>query len=303
MKSHISKRLRTGLALLATCALAGAAQADTVFTFPTSASVALPGSEVVGLVNSSGNPFGVYAGRYTAQIGPTSGPSVLTNIFCVDFTHDIELGDTYSANTQHLLTSPAATKASTDAYYNGGLASALNGSDYNPSGAMAAAQRASEVAYLADSYLNATSLTFTSNFSGSTDLGANLAAVSLSIWDIVQDGANGLGTGGVRLWNPGATNYDGYSASVYSQLTSLTGYYENQAAQHSTYQSSTATWIQAPRNGSDGHYQDYVMEAGGVNPHGPAAVPEPGSLAPMLFGVGGLAALAITRRRKTTRLA
>lgn len=288
-----------GLALLATSTLAGMVHADTVFTFPTTASAAVPGSIVVGLVNGQGNPFGVYAGRYTAQIGPTGGPAIMTNIFCVDFSHDIHFGDTYAANTQHLLTDPAAVKAKTDAYYGGGLASALAGADYNPTGSLAASQRASEVAFLADSYLNATSTTFTSGASGSTDLNTNLAAVSLSIWDIMQDGSDGLGTGGVQLWNPGTSSYSGYSASVYSQLTSLSGFYENQAKQNATYTSSTAHWIQAPRDVNNGHFQDYVMEVGQTAPRGLPAVPEPGSFVPMLLGAGGLGALAVIRRRKT----
>ena len=63
------------------------------------------------------------------------------------------------------------------------------------------------MAFLADSYLNATATTFTNggqviftqNMAGSADLNNNLAAVSLSIWDIMQDGGNGLDTGSVRL--------------------------------------------------------------------------------------------------------
>ena len=269
----------------------GAAQADTVFTFNNN----LSGAEVVGLVGANNQPFGVYAGRYQAQIGPAQGQGPISNIFCVDFTHEIQLGDYYTANTQQLLTAPAGTL--TNGYYNGGLASALNSSDYSPTGTMAASQRADEVAYLADNYLNATSITFTGGASGSTDLNNNLAAVSLSIWDIMQDGANGLGTGSVQLWNPAGTQYS--SLYNYSLLTSLTGYYETQAAANAGYQSNTAYWIQAPRNSSDGHDQDYVIEGGGgVIPHGPAAVPEPASLFPMLLGMSGLAALAVARRRK-----
>ncbi|MBV9850988.1 MAG: hypothetical protein JO250_15055, partial [Armatimonadetes bacterium] len=149
--------LLAGLALLAATVGGGATHADTVFTFNND----LSGSEVVGLVGAGGQPFGVYAGRYRAQLGPAQGQGPISNIFCVDFTHDIQLGDYYTANTQHLLTDPAATKSASDAYYNGGLASALVSGDYNPTGAMAASQRASEVAYLADNYLNATSATFT----------------------------------------------------------------------------------------------------------------------------------------------
>ena len=282
--------LLAGLAATALVGHGGAARADadSVFTFSND----LSGSEVVGLVDASGNAFGVYAGRYRAQIGPAAGQGPLTNIFCVDFTHEIHLGDTYAADTQNLLTAPAAPQA-TNGYYNGGLASALTAGDYAPAGAMTAAQRASEVAFLADNYLNATATTFTSGgqvtftqgMAGSADLNNNLAAVSLSIWDIMQDGGTGLDTGSVRLQNPAGTSY----ASLYNYplLQSLSGYYEQQAAGNANYQSGTAYWIQAPVGPNGGHFQDYV-----------AAVPEPSAVLPMLLGVGGLSALAVARRRK-----
>ena len=90
--------LLAGLMALAAAGHGGAARADadSVFTFSSD----LSGSEVVGMVDGSGNAFGVYAGRYRAHIGPAAGQGPVTNIFCVDFTHDIHLGDTYAADTQ-----------------------------------------------------------------------------------------------------------------------------------------------------------------------------------------------------------
>ena len=94
----------------------------------------------------------------------------------------------------------------------------------------------------------------------------------------MQDGGNGLDTGSVQLDN---------STSNYALLDSLSGYYEQQAAGKANYQSSTAYWIQCPAGQNGGHLQEYV-----------AVVPEPTGLIPMLLGVGGLAALALARRRK-----
>ena len=265
--------------LVAALGLGGAAQADTVFTFSSD----LSGSEVVNLTGIGG----VYAGRYEAQLGPAVGQGPLTNIFCVDFTHEINLGDYYTANTQQLITNPAGAQTA-GGYYSGGLASALTPTDFAPTNlaTVSAAQRTSEVAFLADNYLNATATTFTSGgqvtftkgIAGSGDLTNNLAAVSLSIWDITQDGGDGLGTGGVQLAG---------STGNYALLNSLSGYYEQQAAANANYQSSTAYWIQAPVGPNGGHFQDYV-----------AVVPEPTGVIPMLLGVGGLAALAVARRRK-----
>ena len=130
--------LLAGLAAVAAVGLGGAAKADTTFTFNSD----LSGSEVVNLVGIGG----VYAGRYEAQLGPAVGQGPLTNIFCVDFTHDIYLNSTYLANTQQMITNPAGPAAG--GYYTGGLASALVPGDYNPSnlGTVSAAQRADEVA-------------------------------------------------------------------------------------------------------------------------------------------------------------
>ena len=276
---QISKGLLAGLTALAAVGFGGAAQADTVFTFSND----LSGSEVVNMVGANGSQFGVYAGRYRAQLGPAQGQGPLINIFCVDYTHDIHIGDYYTANTQQMITGPAAAQA-TNGYYNGGLASAVTATDFNPInlGTVSAAQRASEVAYLADNYLNATTFNNSGQvtFTGATDPTNNLAAVSLSIWDIMQDGGDGLGGGGVQLAG---------STTNYSVLNALSGYYEQQAAAHSNYQSQTAEWIQAPIGPNGGHAQDYVTE-----------VPEPAGFLPMLLGVGGLAALAVARRRKAS---
>ena len=82
----------------------------------------------------------------------------------------------------------------------------------------AALHRASQVAWLADNYLSA------SSFSGSGD---------------------GLASGRVQAKNLGS-------------ISSLVTDYEALASNQTAYQSSTAMWIQAPQSALGSHLQDYV---------------------------------------------
>ncbi len=247
----------------AALALGGApgARAQT-FTFSSD----LSGSKVVTLTEDGGKTsFQGYAGRYKGQIG--SGPD--TNVFCVDIGHEIHPGDTYAANTQYDITSPAG--ALNGGYYGGGLASALTDGDIASLTLTQASSRASEVAYLADNYLNAASF---SGASGSTDVGDNLTGLGLSVWDILQDGGDGLAAGQVQTGASDAGAYGG-----------LVSYYEGLAAAHTGYASGTAGWVQAPQPSLGQHMQDYVYE----KPAAPQAVPEPGMTAflPALALVAG----------------
>ena len=191
-------RKGTGLraAWLAGAALAlggasGARAQTQTFTF----SGDLSGSQVVTLSQGCGSASSqVYAGRYKGQLG--SGPA--TNIFCVDAGHEIAVGDTYAANTQYNITGPAG--ALNGGYYAGGLASALTDGDIASVTLTQASGRAGEVAYLADTYLNATSF---SGASGSTDTGLNLTGLGLSVWDILQDGGGGLTSGQIQTGRVG----------------------------------------------------------------------------------------------------
>ena len=237
-------------------------------------------SKVVTVTSDGGaTSLSGYAGRYKAQLG--AGP--VTNIFCVDINHEIQAGDTFTANTQYNITS--ASGAFSGSYYSGGLASALTNGDIASLTFTQATARAGEVAYLADSYLSASSF---SGASGSTDSTNNFAALSLSIWDIVQDGGDGLTAGQVQAGSSDAAAYG-----------SLVGYYENQAAWHTDYTSSTAGWIQAPENPIGTHFQDYVYEKPLETRDRLQAVPEP-SMTAFISCLSLVASAFWLRRRKTT---
>lgn len=263
----------TGAALVLVLGGATGARAQTqTFTFSSD----LSDSQVVTLTQDGGKTgFQGYAGRYKGQIG--SAP--VTNIFCVDISHEIHAGDTYAANTQYDITSPVGALGGS--YYGGGLASALTNGDIASVTLTQASSRASEVAYLADNYLNATSF---SGASGSMNTGDNLTGLGLSVWDILQDGGDGLTAGQVQT---GASD-----AAIYGGLVS---YYEGQAAAHTGYTSQTAGWVQAPQETLGQHMQDYVYEKPGMFPS-PQAVPEPGVSA--ILSSLGLVAGGFWLRRK-----
>lgn len=245
-----------------------------------------PGDSAVVYLNVNNSVEGVYAGRYRANL---DGHDI--GIFCTDFNHEIFVNDQYSSDTQYLVTDASTSPAGalTGAYYNGGLASALNPQDYNPlTTGLTYGQRVSQVAWLADSYLGATAGSFSTG-----SLNDNLAGVNLAIWDIVQDGGNGFGAGQVQL------------AASSAMYASLATYYEGLAAQSPlNYTSQTADWIQAPRSGATPyiHKQDYITETlprSGAQL--PPAAPEPSPAAAFgftLLGVAGLMLKTHQRRRQ-----
>ncbi len=240
-------------------------------------------SKVVTLTDNGGaSHIDGYAGRYKGQLGAAP----VTNIFCVDLSHEIHNNDTYTANTQYNITSAPVTGL-TGNYYAGGMASALTNGDLAAVTVTQASARSSEVAWLADNYLNANSF---SGASGSTDLTDNLTAINLSIWDIVKDGGDGINAGQMQAQAKDPGGYLG-----------LTGYYEGLASSHQNYNSSTAMWIQAPQTTLGNHLQDYVYENN--NPTPPVqAVPEPGMptfLFCLSLVVGGL--WLRLRRRQAVR--
>lgn len=253
-----------GAALVLGAASASPAQTQT-FTFSSD----LSGAKVVTLTQDGGKTSAqVYAGRYKGQLG--AAPTM--NVFCVDAGHEIHVGDSYAADTQYNITSAAG--ALNGPYYGGGLASALTSGDIASVSLTQANGRAGEVAYLADNYLNAAGF---SGASGSTDAGANLTGLGLSVWDILQDGGDGLSAGSLRTATSDAGAYG-----------SLVNYYEALASAHSGYTSRTAAWMQSPQDGAGGHLQDYVYERPGAA--SPAAVPEPGApvvLSSLVLVAGG----------------
>ena len=220
-------------------------------------------AEVVDISTDGGATFfDAYAGQYKGQLG--SGPAI--NIFCTDVNHGVQTSTPYQADTSHKVTDAAGPLVGS--YYNGGLASALTPTDYKPSGSLSAADRASEVAFLSDNYLNATAATFKNGLS----LQENLAAVNLGIWDIVENGGDGLTTGTFQV-----KNFD------FGLVDSI----EAQAAGHETYKSATADWIQAPVAKDGTHAQDYIATP---------AVPEPATLPLLLVGLAALGFWAARRR-------
>jgi len=219
-----------------------------------------------------------YVGEYTGSLNGTT-----TNVFCTDISNDINVGQSYAANTSSMVTDAAG--ALSGGYYSGGLASAMNANDYGalfPSGSLTASQRASEVAWLADTYLGATASTFASGASGSTSLNDNMAGVSLSIWDIVQDGGDGLNKGSVVT-----------ESSTQAAMGGLVSYYEAQASAHSNFSSDVVEWIQAPRSADGSHAQDFLAVVPNV-----VAAPEPSVWMTGLTLAGGIGGAMFRGRRR-----
>lgn len=262
------------VALFGISAPAHAQAGTTTFTIKSGAE-----SDSISYTTNGGKNYeSVSAGRYQSTLGTTT-----LNVFCTDASHNINYGQSYQANTSEHITDAAGSLSG--GYYSGGLGSALNAGDYGslyPAGSPTAAQRASETAWLTDAYLGATAQTFSSGLSGSTVLTDNLAAVQLSIWDINQDGGDGMTAGNLQLASAYQTTLDG-----------LVSYYEKQASYQTSYQSSTATWIQAPVAGDGTHLQDFVELS-------PAPVPEPGVLVTgaSLIGMTGLGLIRGRRRQR-----
>ena len=273
----IFSKTQAGLTAVALGVILSGAKGVSAQTF--SFSGALPGSQVVTISSNGGSSYEQgYAGRYH---GTLAGDPI--NVFCVDITHKIHTNDTYKANTQYRITDKKGSLSGS--YYGGGLASAITTNDLGSVTVTGteASHRASQVAWLADNYLNASSF----SGSGDTDLTNNLSAISLSIWDIVRDGGNGLKSGQVQAKNLGS-------------LGSLVTYYEALAGNQSAYQSTTAMWIQAPQSEFGDHLQDYVYVKGGHSTRTPQPVPEPG-VPSMLLCLGLVAgAVVVARKRQTT---
>lgn len=247
---------------------------------------------------SSWQDTAVYASPYLATVdGKANVP-----VFCVDFFHHSYFGQQYlpAVDITHNVTNQAGvlTQASNGAYYyNGGLASALTSGDYGVTVTTStASMRASQIAWLADNFLSATSF---SGASGSTDLVSNMTALSLTIWDIVQDGGDGLAQGNFRA--TGASN---------SLNLTMVNYYVQQASLNSiNYTSSKVAWVQAPRtsafvNQNGSHSQDYLMlkpgDFNGIDPVNLNPVPEPGGIVTgtMMFGTTAFGLVRARRRRR-----
>lgn len=228
----------------------------------------------------------VWAGRYNAKVN-----NIAEEIFCTDFVHNIgPYNDSYNtlASLGDLTKSPSdilrALTGDNGKYYyqdasghGGGLISALTSGDYHvtPPGLPLAA-RVNRVGYLSDTFLNSSTLT-KQQFGG----------LQIAIWDIIQDGGDGLSAGDLRA-GVNAGGSDGAQAIAWA-TTYLgllgTGAYDNRTPSHSL-------WIQSPRDSSNplgDHKQDFVY----------TRVPEPAYVQmAALLGLGGLGLLRSRRRRQ-----
>jgi len=254
--------------------ICGALSAPAAFgdTFKTFTNVG-PGTTGLVTISNDGGATTVsgYAGAYAGHLGSQD-----INDFCVDLNHDIPFGTSYTADVSHNISDSSGSL--TGSYYSGGLSSAMD-SGYIPNygGGFTSQQRADQVAYLIHTYGNINS----ENFGNSFDLNTNLAAVNLAIWDIENDGGDGISVGKVVG--------DAGTQTTYGSLVS------NLEAEASAFKDSQfldVKWIQAPvvtENGSGFQSFGYL-----------APVPEAGTMT--IFGIllaGGAFRLRSAKKKQT----
>lgn len=233
------------------------------------------------------------AGFYNAQLENKSATDQFTavQVLCTDARHNIGVPDSYdtlvSLGTVSL--SPAGTliqeiynsKYYYEAGFGGGagLVSAINSNDYTPqSGLLTSQERANEVAYLVD---------YLSNPANSIDTN-HAAAGQLAIWDIVQDGGDGVTNGSFRA-----------SGTNVTAVASLISGYETAAQAFKSTTNSYSVWIESGRtnavnNSQTGdHLQDFAFRSS-------SPIPEASTLIGFgsLVGIGGLGLLRNKRTKK-----
>jgi len=229
--------------------------------------------EIVTINNGGAGMGSAYNGQ--AAVGRFNGKFLDNNeavrMFCVDARHfDGSPFTTLDANSIPLVSDAATAFDTTERFYKGddygGVASALTQQDYIPTAgtvpsAAAAATRASKAAFLVDKYGNGTYSTH------------RLAAVQVAIWDILQDGGDGLAAGTFTATFDN-TEY-GY---VMSDVANVTSSYKG-----------NAIWIEAQRTtaGAGYHVQDWAY----------SPIPEPVFFQMgCLSTLGGLGLLRMRRR-------
>lgn len=223
-----------------------------------------------------GNPYNGTArvGRYTGKFA--DGTAV--TMFCVDARHfDGTPFTTLDAASIPLVSDGATAYNATARFYEangvyGGIASALTKDDYIPTNGIVpsaadAALRASQVAYLVDKWGNATFATVNAGRD-------QMAAVQLAIWDILQDGGDGMQLGSFM------SNANSYYAAVNAVLADASSI-------DSSYVGS-AIWIEAQRGATAGaHVQDWAY----------TPVPEPVFM--QMGALVGLSGAGLLRRRRS----
>jgi hypothetical protein len=191
-----------------------------------------------GATFSSAFQVGVYSGSLSTVPGSIE-------VFCVDVYHF--LGTPFDTLVNLGKVTAAAEALQASGYYEdgagngGGLASAMTAADYNPTlpGPNAAfdtvAERVDAVSYLLHKYLN------TAAFAA-----GDYAKAQLAIWDILQDGGDGMGAGSIQ-----ATDTSNVTIDISAVLADVAG----------KAGVSRPEWIQAPREGSPPkpgkHVQDF----------------------------------------------
>ena len=247
-------------------------------------------SQSVWLSENSG---GVYnssiAGRFK---GVLAGP--VFNTFCNDLFHNINFGQSFTAGISYKVSDAAgALSNNSGGYYQGGLASGLTNTDYittggNPTAAQAQVRSAAS-AWILDTYGN--TINFTGLGTGSSNLVDNTTAMQIAIWDLVQDGGDGVSAGTVRL----DTALHGQATSDNAKFSPMVNFFESAALAAANAvggYKGRAYFIVAPTTNSAGtftHLQNFS-----------AAVPEPGEMT-MILGVGMMGVAGIYRKRKVSR--
>lgn len=298
-----------GLALVLSAGSANASDSLRDFTF---VGVANSLNNIVISTDAGINTEITWAGLYDGKLEKTIGHDDMQayKILCTDARHNINFNQSYDTLvalgkvTDKIDTLSGIGKLYNETYNNKwyyedgfgtgtGLASALNTgtpSDSNPldylpintTTSLTAAQRANEVAYIADQLLNPAN-SYTQ---------AQQAAGQLAIWDITQDGGDGLTTG----------NFQASGANVTSIASLVSGYSTSWETLALAYENSTnqfTYWVQSGRdNKTDNsptadHLQDFVFRSS-------APIPEASTLIGFgsLIGIGGIGLLHNKRTRK-----
>jgi hypothetical protein len=251
-----STRYQKFFSLIAALAMAasvqGAAGASSITTEPFQLTGATADTQLVTFTDDGKTETG-YAGLYQ---GTLNGQPI--NVFCVDPTHEINVGDSYAADAANLATSGPDTTI-TGGYYTGGVGSELTSLNATPGETLTAAQQAArgnEIAWLADNFATTAINPFANYSFASTDLSTDYAAVNMAIWDEAEDGGAGFAAGDGPFTDTTAAD---------SGTVTLANDFLNLASSESNYASSTAYWIQAP--GQDAtHLQNYIMATPEVSP-------------------------------------
>jgi hypothetical protein len=237
----------------------------------------------------------VASGRYRGKFdlaGDGFANDTAFKIFCLDASHAEDSPfETLVANGYVVSPAESAQEVVPGKFYyanifneGGGLESAMTTDDYfkaagNQGTSYPLADRAVAVSYLIDTYLN-----FASFSNGYTNK-QNWASIQLAIWDLIQDGGDGVGVGNFKTRFHSFTGMDTLADSYVT---------EAKAASPTLFY---AKYIQAPRPGADAedlsdHYQEFAFKSS-------APIPEPAFYQmAALLGLGGMGFWRSLRRRR-----